>query len=600
MGKSSLLYQITWPQVRERHLSGSGGLRVVFLDFQQLRDLSVPAFFSLLASQIHKACPELGETEAAGHRSFQQIVETLTARRQSLVLLFDEFDAVTSNAAFDKEFYSFLRSMANHYAVAYVTSSRNELQRLCHSSAVADSPFFNIFSNLYLRPFERDEARELISVPSAAAGCPLSDFADEIVDLVGLFPFYLQIACSVFVDWLCENPGRAPERAQIGARVLEEAAPHYDYLLEHSSPEQVEVFRVLSKGLQPQREALFVCQKLVRDGYLEADNQQYRICSRLFAEHVLASTSWGGDRQSAASASGPLAENRWMPGRRIGSYEILALIGEGGMGRVYRARDHSLQRTAAVKVIKPELLSSETLRRRFLQEARLVASVSHPAVTSVYQLLELGNEVALVMEWLDGKTLKQIIAEQGPLNWKQVVQWLILACGGLEAAHRQGVVHRDIKSANLMVIAGGLVKILDFGLARHDIGGAPAPWSSDLTSQGALLGTVDYMSPEQACGQTVDIRSDLFSLGVVFFEALTGALPFRRNSVPATLHAIVNEPAPDLGLFEVEGADRVDPVLRKLLEKQPARRYPGPVQLEKDLKDLLKPGRRLLRWFRED
>jgi serine/threonine-protein kinase len=98
----------------------------------------------------------------------------------------------------------------------------------------------------------------------------------------------------------------------------------------------------------------------------------------------------------------------------------------------------------------------------------------------------------------------------------------------------------------------------------------------------------------------VDIRSDLFSLGVVFFEALTGALPFRRNSVPATLHAIVNEPAPDLGLFEVEGADRVDPVLRKLLEKQPARRYPGPVQLEKDLKDLLKPGRRLLRWFRED
>jgi serine/threonine-protein kinase len=195
------------------------------------------------------------------------------------------------------------------------------------------------------------------------------------------------------------------------------------------------------------------------------------------------------------------------------------------------------------------------------------------------------------MEWLDGKTLKQRIQEAGKLDWKQMAAWLGESAAGLEAAHRQGVVHRDIKSANLYITAANHVKILDFGLAKHLIAADPASLASQMTSAGQLLGTIEYMSPEQACGEEVDHRTDIFSLGVVLFEGLTGTPAFRRDSAPATLHAIVNEPVPDLGLYEVEGAEKIEPILNRLLEKSPNRRYQSAAQVAKDLKDVLRRRR---------
>ena len=205
----------------------------------------------------------------------------------------DEFDAITSNPIFDREFYAFLRSAANNSAIAYVTSSMNELQRLCYSSEIADSPFFNIFSNLHLKPFEREEALELITKPSATAGIPLEAFAEEILDLSGLFPFYIQIACSCYYDWLEENPGADPDRAEIKERFLEEAGPHFEYFWEQCSPECRSLLQTVMKGEQPGLEDSDICRQLAKNGYLIPQGPRFRIFSRAFAECIRGLDSLG-------------------------------------------------------------------------------------------------------------------------------------------------------------------------------------------------------------------------------------------------------------------------------------------------------------------
>jgi len=268
------------------------------------------------------------------------------------------------------------------------------------------------------------------------------------------------------------------------------------------------------------------------------------------------------------------------------------------MGVVYQAHDSSLNRKVALKAIRPSLLQMEETRKRFLQEARLSAALTHPAITSIYELFEFENRVVLVMEWIEGQTLRAKILQEGPQKWRQLAHWMIEACSGLEAAHRQGIIHRDIKSSNLMITAENRLKILDFGLAKQRILEASPSFDTELSMQGAIMGTLDYMSPEQACGQPADQRSDLFSLGMVLFEGLTGLLPFRRNSPASTLQAIINEPTPDLALYAVEEAEPFNRILQKLLAKQPGRRYATAAQLGKDLEALLKQKKGFFLWRR--
>ncbi len=596
IGKSSLLFHLTWPEVRKRYLGQDDDLLVVFFDLQQLHDLPPEEFLLLLSDRITKTTGEVSRGTAGGYQEFQAVLERLTAAGKRLVLLFDEFDAITSNPLFRKEFYSFLRSMANNHAVSYVTSSRVELQALCHSTEIADSPFFNIFSNLYLRPFERGEALDLITVPSQESGRPLGDHADQIIDMAGCLPFYLQIACSACFDCLEESPGQPLNVPAVEARFLEEATPHFEYLVDHFGEDQIRVLMAVGSGNQPRIEEMSTARRLIRDGYLvESAKDQYALSSRLFAGHLreraAAEKSWKSAGPPGLSGSRVLRA-----GDHLEQYEVLGKIDEGGMGYVYQARDSVLGRKVAMKIIRPELLGTETLRQRFLQEARLAARLSHPAITSVFELIEHEELVVLIMEWLEGKTLKQKIREEGRIHWKQVVRWVSQAAAGLEAAHGQGIIHRDVKSANLFLTPGDQLKILDFGLAKNVAPISVSALTHEVSSAGMVVGTVDYMSPEQACAERVDHRTDLFSLGIVCFEALTGALPFHRSSMAASVDAILNQPAPDLALYEVEGSERVEPILNRLLEKNPARRYQSAAQVEKDLNDLLKPRR--FGWFR--
>ncbi len=597
IGKSSILYQLTSREVQERFLSERSALVVVFLDFQQLRNITLQDFFLVLMNQIRRADAEIVVSDTTGYQALQQVQDCLRERNKRLALLFDEFDAITSNPVFDREFYSFLRSAANNSALAYVTSSKTELQRLCYSAEIADSPFFNIFSNLHLKPFERGEALELIAEPSRQCGIPLEPFADDILDLAGLFPFYIQIACCVYYDWLEENPGKEPCREEIESRFLEEAGPHLEYFWEQCLPECRRLLRNLMRGGQAAPEESDICRRLAREGYLIQQGQRYRIFSRVLADRVRELDSLGEQRSGSRQIPGTASPGSTVL-EQINQYQVLRQLAEGGMGVVYQAQDLSLDRTVAIKVIKPELLQMEAARRRFLQEARLAAALSHPAITTVYELLEHEDQVVLVMEWLEGKTLKEKILQEGRPEWRQLIHWLIEACSGLELAHRQGIVHRDIKPSNLMITNDNRLKIMDFGLAKHRALESMATLTSDLTLKGALLGTLDYMSPEQACGQPLDHRSDLFSLGTVMFEGLTGQLPFRRTSAPATLHAIVNEPAPDVGLYQLDEAEQFNTILKKLLAKEPDRRYSNASELSQDLSELLKRGKGFLSWLR--
>ena len=603
IGKSSLLFQVSVPEVQDKYLSDASSdassLIVIFLDFQQMRNITLEDFFAALSGQIRRVNPEIAGPESTGYRAFKQVQERLSERNKRLVLLFDEFDAITLNPVFDRDFYAFLRSVANNSAVAYVTSSKTEIQRLCHSSSVADSPFFNIFSTLRLRPFDSKEARELITIPSRAAGIPLEPYAEDILALSGYFPFYIQIACSVYFDWLEENPGSEPIRPEIESRFLEEASPHFEYFWGQSQPEYRRAMRSLIAGEQPRQEEEDICRSLMREGYVIEEGQRFRIFSRVFSNHVRDLSTPSAEHVKSVDSTQSVVGQEIAVESRINQYRIVRRVQEGGMGLVYQAKDLSLNRKVALKVVKPELVQMENARRRFLQEARLAAALTHPRITSIYELFEYEDQVVLAMEWLEGKTLREKVVQEGPQEWRQLTSWLIEACTGLEAAHRQGIIHRDIKSSNLMITEDNHLKILDFGLAKQRIVDDSATLTADISVQGAILGTIDYMSPEQACGQVVDYRSDLFSLGVVLFECLTGRLPFRRSNPASTLQAIINEPTPDLELYRVAEAEPFNRILQKLLAKQPERRYAGAAQVERELAALLHRKKGFFPWRRK-
>ncbi len=583
IGKSSLLFHFTDPSVQEEALGeGADSLTTVFLDCQQLRRTTVEDFFELLLQRVGVEGGTKGP--AGGYASFRHGLEMLEKKEKKLALLLDEFDAVTSNPAFGPDFYSFLRSMANNFPVAFLTSSKTELQRLCFSDEISDSPFFNIFTNLYLKPFPQEEAQQLICVPSEREGHPLKPFETQIIEMAGLFPFYLQIACSSFFEQASEKPGRRTDEAAVRERFLEEAAPHFDHFWGQAPDEARRALRRVIRREQPLPEERHVCRQLERSGYLRQDGGHYQIFPSLFARHIGSLEAASGESAVSALPQGsPL-----QPGSRLHQYRIVHKADEGGMGVIYQAEDTLLSRRVALKFIQPRASRSPLTRKRFLQEARAAAALSHPAITSVFELFEHEGQVVLVMEWIDGRSLKQLIRREGPVEWQRLTAWMIQACEGLQEAHRQGIVHRDIKSSNLMLSSQDKIKITDFGLAKEWSDETATYSDSDLTQEGMLVGTIDYISPEQARGEPVDGRSDLYSLGVVFFEGLTGQLPFHRKTPAATLKAIFSEPAPYLGLYNLENADRLDRVMQRLLEKSPSKRYESAAALSKEFEAMLK------------
>ncbi|MGZ4779812.1 MAG: serine/threonine-protein kinase, partial [Thermoanaerobaculia bacterium] len=230
-------------------------------------------------------------------------------------------------------------------------------------------------------------------------------------------------------------------------------------------------------------------------------------------------------------------------GKRLGPYEILAPIGAGGMGDVYRARDTRLGRELAIKVLPPEFVASPERRRRFENEARAASALNHPNVLHVYDIGQEDSTYYIAMELVEGRTLREAMAA-GAMTTKKLLDVAVPVADALAKTHAAGIVHRDLKPENIMISRDGFVKVLDFGLAKLaedslSDSDETATQRQNITESGALLGTVAYMSPEQAAGRTVDFRSDQFSFGTILYELVTGRRPFSKPSPPQTLAAII-------------------------------------------------------------
>jgi predicted Ser/Thr protein kinase len=246
---------------------------------------------------------------------------------------------------------------------------------------------------------------------------------------------------------------------------------------------------------------------------------------------------------------------------RIGHYRIVAELGRGGMGVVYKAHEESLNRFVAIKVLGEHLTEDPAQIERFIREAQSAASLNHPNIVQIYAVSEEDGRHYFVMEYVSGRSLQQILRTNGPLEPEQVARIALQTASGLAAAHEQGIIHRDIKPANLLIDDRGLVKIADFGLAL--MGDA----ASRLTATGMFMGTPGYLSPEQCLDQEVDNRTDIYSLGVTLFEALSGKTPFVADSPLALLRQIVDVEPPDLGKLNPE----VDPELRAIVARMMAK-----------------------------
>lgn len=258
-------------------------------------------------------------------------------------------------------------------------------------------------------------------------------------------------------------------------------------------------------------------------------------------------------------------------GTTVLHYEVGDRLGAGGMGEVYRARDTKLGREVALKFIAPEFRSDPDRRARLLKEARAASALRSPAIATTFDIGEANDDLFIVMEFVEGEPLSDRI-KRGPLSVQSVLHMAAQVADALDEANALGIVHRDIKSANLILTPRGRFKILDFGLAKtlKEPTEADGALTMAETQAGAVVGTVSYMSPEQALGQPVDHRSDLFSLGVVMYETLTGRLPFVGDTFTAVIDQIVRHEPPALARLNYDVPPRLQDIVRKLLSKAAA------------------------------
>jgi serine/threonine protein kinase len=276
--------------------------------------------------------------------------------------------------------------------------------------------------------------------------------------------------------------------------------------------------------------------------------------------------------------------------RVITHYEIFEKIGEGGMGVVFKARDLRLDRIVAVKMLPDHKFAGPSLRERFLREARTASSLNHPNIVTIYEVESTESSQLIVMEYVKGKSLSQILQPRG-LPLVNALRYAIQVADGIAKAHSAGIIHRDLKPSNIMVTDDGIVKILDFGLAKRfdspDEDSSTRTVEETLTNSGAVIGSVSYMSPEQALGEPLDTRSDIFSFGVVLYEMFAGVRPFEGKSPLVTLQKIQHEPAPKLRINRPEIPEALESIVQKALEKQIALRYETMSALAENLRSVM-------------
>src|SRR5271166_1311821 len=252
-------------------------------------------------------------------------------------------------------------------------------------------------------------------------------------------------------------------------------------------------------------------------------------------------------------------------GQHIGDYEILSVLGLGGMGKVYKVRNVISDRVEAMKILLPDLTSHQSLADRFLREIRLLASLNHPNIASLRTALTYNNQLVMIMEFVEGETLANRMS-RAPISTAEAVNYADQVLSALSYAHKQNIIHRDIKPANMMLTPQGIVKLMDFGIARSSSDGT-------LTTTGTTLGSLNYMPPEQVRGEAADARSDIYSFGVSLYEMLTGRLPFHCDSQYSLMTAHLNEVPPEPITLRGDLPPGLNDIIMLAIAKDPANRF---------------------------
>jgi len=264
-------------------------------------------------------------------------------------------------------------------------------------------------------------------------------------------------------------------------------------------------------------------------------------------------------------------------GKTLGNYRILEKIGEGGVGEVYRATDLLLGRNVALKALRADLAADAKVLARFRSEARTLAQLHHPNIALLYALVEEHATLFMVLEYVSGRTFSALVREAGGIPLGRALPLFLQALDGIGYAHRRGIIHRDIKGSNIMLADDGLVKVMDFGIARLV--------ESEMTKTGSVMGTPAYMSPEQVNGEKIDARSDVFSPGVILYELLTGKKPFSGETISSLMFAIIKKTPERPSVVDGKVDTSWDGILRKVLAKDREDRYESVKEFAQAVRD---------------
>lgn len=580
IGKTSLLFHLMRHEVWHQYGLDDQNL-FVYMDCEVLGDLDHTEIFRQFGVEMEIALdkyhldpePDLTRAIESPSRLFwERAIRKLNQRGLRVVLILDEFERLSLNASLDVNFFNALRSAAGRYQLAYITASAHPLIELTYSGRsqeILSSPFFNIFALRSLGLLEQADALALIREPSTAINSPIDPETEKrIYEMVGGYPLGLQIACF----HVLENPTSTWE--DIEPKITQELNAHFQYAWNNLSLSEQHTLRHISDAdIRSQADTTLrgLLRDLVQKCLLVYEHNRYSYPSRAWEKFVSSQQITQPSTPTSQIATGMLGG---LTGTLIGPYEILGQIARGGMSEVYRGRHTRLERMVAIKILPVSLAAEQDFRERFTREAQGVATLQHPNIVQVYDFGDLQNTYYMVMEFINGRDLGSIMRETGPLPLKHTLNLLKQIAAALDYAHARGIVHRDIKPSNVMVenepIPGNTYAravLTDFGIAKLRSGDTGA------TKTGMLMGTLNYMAPEQirSSGQ-VDGRADVYALGVMTYQLLTGKLPFDAENPGALMLSHIQTPAPDPRLLKPDLPAHIALGLLRALEKDPALR----------------------------
>ena len=602
IGKTSLLKQL-------EHLTSApqSGYLPVFLDFQGAVTLAeLHQYFgdALIDAEerLERAGIALSEVEAD---DFFASLECLRRRLRStglrLLLLCDEVEELIGLGQMDPALLGKLRrALQSHDDVRSVLASTTRLWALADQRGDT-SPFLHGFTPpLYIRTLCDEEARSLIrqdNLPAQLRPGFDPDTVERVRSRCDNHPYLIQLVCKRLLE-------TADLEEALEQVATDEMVAHFFSVdFEMLSQKERDVLRVVagqpaasSDSIQAEIDTETTSlggslHRFEQLGFVRRNGEgRFVLANAFFRRWLLERTSPAlpapGATRSGAESIGGAALAAGLTGSTLLHYRILRQLDSGGMGEVYGAEDTKLGREVALKLLPPELASDRDRLRRFRREARVLAALNHPNIVTIYAVEAVGDLHFITTELVAGRTLRTLMATRLPLEI--LLDLMLPLLDGLAAAHARGIVHRDLKPANVMVADDGRVKLLDFGVATFGSGRALHGWSDqDLrTAPGVMVGTLPYMSPEQILGRRVDHRTDLFSLGVILYEALAGTLPFERAVAEEWLTAILTSAPRPLREIRPDLPAAVDHVVGGCLEKEPDARYSSAVELRRALEAL--------------